>query len=52
MTTHLDRETALHMAASFSSGVTDGDVLKGMARIAEQLVKSRADVNAQDSAGR
>ncbi|XP_052802681.1 rabankyrin-5-like isoform X2 [Mya arenaria] len=51
MTTHLDKESPLHMAASFSPGVTSSEVLAGMARITEQLVNNNAQVNAQDTAG-
>ncbi|WAR02239.1 ANFY1-like protein, partial [Mya arenaria] len=40
MTTHLDKESPLHMAASFSPGVTSSEVLAGMARITEQLGES------------
>ncbi|XP_041349199.1 rabankyrin-5-like [Gigantopelta aegis] len=51
MSTHIDKETPLHMVASFNPDVTDAEVMAGMARIAHLLLEHSADVNAQDTAG-
>ena len=52
MTTHLDKEAPLHMTACFNPDVTSGEVMEGMARLAEQLLNNGGLVNAQDTAGR
>jgi hypothetical protein len=52
MTTHLDKETALHMTACFSPDVTSPEIMSGMARIAELLLNNGGQINAQDTAGR
>jgi len=52
MTTHLDKETPLHMTASFNPEITDPEVMQGMARITELLLNHGAVVNSQDTAGR
>ena len=52
MATHIDKETPLHMAASFNPDVTDAEIMAGMASIASLLLEHSADVNAQDTAGR
>lgn len=52
MTTHLDKETPLHMTASFNPDMTAADVMAGMARITEMLLTNGAVVNSQDTAGR
>ncbi|XP_076107100.1 rabankyrin-5-like isoform X1 [Mytilus galloprovincialis] len=51
MTTHLDKETPLHMVASFNPDVSSPDVIKGMARIAQKLLEHGSDPNQQDTAG-
>lgn len=52
MTTHLDKETPLHMTASFNPEMAGADVMAGMAKITEMLLNQGAVVNAQDTAGR
>lgn len=52
MTTHLDKETPLHMVSSFSPDVTSPDIIKGMARISQKLLDHGSDPNQQDTAGR
>ena len=52
MSTHLDKETPLHMVACFNPEVTGNDVIEGMARIGELLLNNGAHINAQDTAGR
>ncbi|XP_021369516.1 rabankyrin-5-like isoform X1 [Mizuhopecten yessoensis] len=51
MTTHLDRESPLHMVATFNPDVTSPDVITGMACIAKQLLEHNADPNHQDTSG-
>jgi ankyrin repeat protein len=52
MTTHLDKETPLHMVSSFNPDVTSPDIIKGMARISQNLLDHGSDPNQQDTAGR
>ncbi|XP_064648552.1 rabankyrin-5-like isoform X2 [Lineus longissimus] len=49
--TNLDKETALHLVASFNPEMTDADTVQGMARIAQQLLDGHANANVQDSEG-
>ncbi|XP_046578318.1 rabankyrin-5-like [Haliotis rubra] len=51
LTTHLDKETPLHMTACFNPDVTSPDTMAGMARIAQMLLDNGADVSSQDTAG-
>ena len=52
MTTPLEKETALHLVASFDSTVTSQDKMTGMANIAKLLIEHNANANAQDTAGK
>ncbi|KAK6190601.1 hypothetical protein SNE40_002431 [Patella caerulea] len=51
MSTHLDKETPLHMVATFNPEVVSSVVMTGMAKIAKQLLEHKADANAQDTTG-
>lgn len=52
MTTHLDRETPLHMVACFSPLRDMAEKISGMAAVAKCLIEHDADVNAQETTGR
>ena len=45
-------ETPLHLVCSFSPKKHSGEVMSGMARIAEALLKTGANPNMQNSKGR
>ncbi|XP_062587167.1 rabankyrin-5-like isoform X2 [Saccostrea cucullata] len=51
LTTFLDKESPLHMVASFNPEVTGSEVMGGMARLAQKMIDHDADPNLQDASG-
>lgn len=52
LTTYLDKESPLHMVASYNPEVTESEVMAGMARLAQKMIDFEADPNLQDASGR
>lgn len=47
--TSVEKETPLHLVASYCPNPTESDAAQGMARIAELLLKHSASTNAKDA---
>ena len=47
-----EKETALHLVATFDPKVTTPEVMEGMANVARLLVQKGANTNAQDKDGK